>query len=64
MAEYCVNVHLESETDIEINFSKWTNRQIAEFIFIIKTKGKYTFKDIYVELEGETYVEIEPQDRY
>ena len=64
MGEYEVNAHLEGETDIEIDFKKWTDKQILDLIFILITKDKYTFKDIYVMLEGETYVEIEGQDRY
>jgi hypothetical protein len=64
MAEYEVNAHLDGEIDIEIDFSKWSNKKRLDLIFLILTGDKHTFNDVYVELEGETNVEIEPQDRY
>ena len=63
MAEFEVNAHLEGEIDIEINFSKWSDKKKMDLIFLILTGDKHTFNDVYVELEGETNVEIEPNER-
>ena len=64
MAEFEVNAHLEGETDIEIDFSFYTDKQKIAIVKKILAGLHVTFEDVYVELEGETYVEIEPQDRY
>ena len=64
MAEYEVNAHLDGEIDIEIDFSKWLDKKKLDLIFLILTGDKHTFEEVYVELEGETNVEIEPQERY
>jgi len=63
MAEYEVNAHLEGETDIEIPtiFLSWREK----FNLICRIlQGKLICANVWVELEGECYVEIEPQDRY
>ena len=64
MAEYEVNAHLEGEIDIEIDFSKWSDKQKLDLLFAVLLGDKHTFEGVYVELEGETNVEIEPQERY
>lgn len=64
MSEYEVDTHLEGETDIEIDFDQYTDKQLKEIVKKILARQTITFEDIYVELYGETTVEIEPQDRY
>ena len=64
MAEYEVDVHLEGETDVEIDMKQFTYREVLKLIKQILLGQTVTFEDVYVELGGETYVEIEPQDRY
>ena len=63
MAEYEVTAHLEGETDIEIDFDAYTDKDKLKLIEQILTNKKVTFEEVYVELEGECYVEIEPQER-
>ena len=64
MAEFEVNAHLEGETDIDVKFNKFSIRDKLRMIVIILLGGTICFQDTWVELEGETYVEIEPQERY
>ena len=64
MAEYEVDVHLEGETDVEIDMKQFTYREVLKLIKQILLGQTVTFEDVYVELGSETYVEIEPQDRY
>jgi hypothetical protein len=60
MAEFEVEATLNGETDVEIDFSN-ISRAERFLIFLASVLGKkHTFKDIYVELEGTTFVEIEP----
>ena len=64
MAEYEVDVHLEGETDVEIDMKQFTYKEILILLWKVIRGQIVTFEDVYVELGGETYVEIEPQDRY
>ena len=64
MAEYEVNAHLDGEVDIDIDFSFYTDKQKMLIARKVLAGLHVTFEEVYVELEGECYVEIEPQDRY
>jgi len=57
-----VFAELEGETDVEIDFSKLSPDEIAKIQRAISLGDKYTFKNVAVSLEGDTYVEIEPMD--
>ena len=64
MAEFEVYASLEGETDIEISFKKMTFRQRLTLVKKIILGQTQTFPDIYVELDGDTFVEIEPMERH
>ena len=64
MAEYEVYVELEGDVDIDIDFSDYTFKEILIILWKVIRGQKVTFEEIPVELGGDTYVEIEPQDRY
>ena len=64
MAEYEVNAHLEGETNIDIETNKMSSGRKLTLIRQILRGDKISFANVYVELEGECCVEIEPQDRY
>jgi mannose-6-phosphate isomerase-like protein (cupin superfamily) len=64
MAEFTVDAELEGETDIDIDFSFYTDKQRIMIARKILAGLHVTFEDVYVVLEGETTVEIEPADRY
>lgn len=63
MAEYEVNAHLEGEVDIDIETNKMSSGRKLALVQQILRGDKISFASIYVELEGECYVEIEPQER-
>jgi len=64
MAEFEVYASLEGETDIEISFKKMSRKAKWTLIKSIIFGQKVTFPDVYVELNGDTFVEIEPMERY
>ena len=64
MAEFEVNAYLEGETDIDIFFNKFSYITRIKMAICVLFGGQICFDNTWVELEGETYVEIEPQDRY
>lgn len=63
MAEFEVYASLEGETDIEISFKKWARKARWALIKNIILKRKTLFSDVYVELSGDTFVDIEPMER-
>ena len=64
MAEYEVYVELEGDVDIDIDFSIYTFKEILILLWKVIRGQTATFEEIPVELGGDTYVEIEPRDRY
>jgi len=64
MAEYEVYVELEGDVDVNVYFSDYTFKEILIILWKVIRGQKVTFEEIPVELGGDTYVEIEPQDRY
>ena len=62
MAEFEVEATVDGEVDIDIDFSKYTDDQRMKLIKAIANGEKFTFEAIYVELTGDTFVEIEPMD--
>ena len=63
MAEYEVEVHLDGEVEINIETKDLTYSDKLELIKKIILDQTLTFDDIYVELVGDTIVDIEPQER-
>ena len=64
MAEFETYVELDGEVDIDIDFSVYTYKEIITLLWKILRGQKVTFEEVYVEIGGDTNVEIEPQDRY
>jgi len=64
MAEYEVYVELEGDVEIDIDFSIYTFKEILTLLWKVIRGQTATFEEIPVELGGDTYVEIEHQDRY
>ena len=64
MAEFEVNAQLDGETDIDVNFAKFSLKDRLLMVISILLRGHVCFLNTWVELEGETTVDIEPQDRY
>ena len=63
MAEYEVEVHLDGEVEINIETKDLTYSDKLELIKKIILDQTLTFDDIYVELIGDTIVDIEPMER-
>ena len=63
MAEYEVEAHLDGEVEINIETKDLTYSDKLELIKKIILDQTLTFDDIYVELIGDTIVDIEPQER-
>jgi hypothetical protein len=59
MAEFCVNAHLEGETEVSY-FGTPLKKRLKDAWSILKGKEI----EVYAELEGETYVDIDPMDRW
>jgi len=63
MAEYEVAAHLDGEVEINIETKDLTYSDKLELIKKIILDQTLTFDDIYVELIGDTIVDIEPMER-
>ena len=63
MAEYEVEAHLDGEVEINIETKDLTYSDKLELIKKIILDQTLTFEDIYVELIGDTIVDIEPMER-
>ncbi len=63
MAEYEVEAHLDGEVEINIETKDLTYSDKLELIKKIILDQTLTFDDIYVELIGDTIVDIEPMER-
>jgi len=62
MAEFEVYVSEEYTDDVEIDLSKLNRKEKAELIEAIINDDVYTFYDVNLFYEGDSYVEIEPSD--
>ena len=63
MAEYEVEVHLDGEIEIDIDFSFYTDKELMIIARKVLSGLHVTFDDVYVELTGDTIVNIEPMER-
>ena len=63
MVEYEVEAHLDGEVEINIETKDLTYSDKLELIKKIILDQTLTFDDIYVELIGDTIVDIEPMER-
>ena len=64
MAEYETYVELEGNTDIDIDFGGYTFKETIILLWRVLRGQSVTFEEVFVELSGDTTVEIEPRDRY
>ena len=64
MAEYEVEAHLDGEIEINIETKDLTYSDKLKLIEKIVLDQTLTFEDVYVELEGLTFVNIDPPERY
>ena len=62
MPDYEVEVDFEYETDVEIDFSNYTEEEIKDIINSIKKGEIITFTDVYIQVEAETTVWIPPDE--
>ena len=63
-AEFTGDVEEEFETDIEIDFSQYTEEERKQILNALLDKKKYNFKDICVIFSGEVTIDVEPPDYY
>ena len=64
MVEFETYVELEGEIDIDIDFGGYTFKETIILLWRVLRGQTVTFEEVFVELGGDTNVEIEPQDRY
>ena len=64
MAEYEVEVTLDGEIEINIETKDLTDSDKLKLIEKIVLDQTLTFDDVYVELTGDTFVTIDPPERY
>ena len=64
MAEFTGDVEEEFETDIEIDFSQYTEEEREKILYAILDKKKFNFKDICVIFSGEVTIDVDPMEWY
>lgn len=64
MAEFYGEVEEEYESDVDIDFSKFTSKQRTEIIAKIMNKEVVTFKDVNLVFSGEVCIDVDPPDYY
>ena len=62
MAEFTGNAEEEFNTDIDIDFSDWSEERKHKLINAIVRGDKFTFEEVPVVFSGEVTIDVEPQD--
>lgn len=63
MAEFTRYVEEEYNSDVEMDFSKWTERDKEHLIQNVKNNETHTFKEVELMFCGDVTIEVE-RDSY
>jgi len=59
-----LDVDEDYETDVEIDFSKYSKEEKAKIISAIKNDKKHTFKNINIKFTGTLYKDLDIEPLY
>lgn len=62
MVEYEVYVVEDYQDDVYIDMSNLNRKEKAKLVNAIINDKEYIFRDVDLHFEGDTYVDVEPQD--